>query len=269
MTSALMLAGCAAPPAPVDPATRPTAVATPTGPQDAKPTGRKLFQLQIFQLAVPEGAISRNADFWKPFDEAFLSPPWKHDVLYKNGLRVGRAPLSELAAMQNQLDNSEATRKELIGTKGQDVEMEVHRGIDKEIVFAFDERGQAEGRDYYSVDNLFMLSFTQVPRQPDHIFLSLAPAIRDQKQKLTLGDDGRPRWAAATSIYQVGISTQLGVDECLVIAPSDVAARTSTSVGRAFMIEERPASRVEKVLVIVPRLIGNIEEVKQPVPRSR
>jgi hypothetical protein len=265
----ITLSGCEAPPKPDVAPTKPNPFATVAGPQDAKPTGQKLFQLQIFQLAVPEGSISRNTDFWKPFDEAFLVDLWQHDVLYKNGIRVGRAPLSELAAMQVQLDNAESKPSKLIGSVVQNVEMEVRRGIEKEIVFTFDRRGQAEGHDYYNVDNLFMVSFQQVARRPDHIQISIAPAIRDLHRKLFMGEDGQPKWEAPQTIYNVGISTELGIDECLVVSPSEVAINTSTSVGRAFLMEDRPASRVEKVLVIVPQLLGSLEEVKPGATRSR
>lgn len=259
----LTLAGCAAPQATTQPTTTVVASApTVTGPADAKPTGPQLFELKIFQLAVPEGSISRNAEFWKPFDETFLADLWKHDVLYKNGIRVGRAPLSELSAIRGELDDAETERSQLIGTNAQNVEIPLQQAVSHEIIFWFDGAGRSEGRDFFAVDNLFMLDFRQVPRRPDHVRLNLTPAVRDQKQKLSLGEDGRPKWKAATSIYEVGITTELGVDECIVIAPSDVAVSTSTSVGRVFMMEDRPAARVEKVIVIVPRLVGNIAEVK-------
>ena len=265
-----VLAGCATDGGDSITAISTSAPAKPTdaGPRDARPTAPQLYELQIFQLSIPEGSISRNVDFWKPFDETFLGL-WKHDVLYKNGLRVGRAPLTELAAIQGELDDAETSRSQLIGSKGQNVELELETGVGHEIVFAFDSQGRSEGHDFYSVDNLFMLGFRQVPRQPDHVYLDIAPAVRDQKQKLTMGTDDRIRWQQAQTIYQVGISTQLGVDECLVVAPSDVAVQTSTSVGRVFMMEERPAARVEKVLVIVPRVVGSLQELNPGPLRTR
>lgn len=266
---AAMLAGCGAPPKKPMASTGPTSQSSTQtfaenaiGPLDARKTAQQFFQLQIFQLAVPEGSISHNDAFWKPMDETFLGL-WQHDVLHKNGIRVGKAALTELASIQGQLDDAERSNSQLVGTQAKNFEIELRRGIDHETVFSFNKSGLSEGHDFSSVDNLFMIGFRQVPRHPERVFLDLAPAVREQQQKLVMEAD-MPKWVQMKTLYDVGIHTELGVNECIVVAPSSVAVNTSTSVGRVFMMEERPAARVELVLVIVPTIQRVVEEVATP-----
>jgi hypothetical protein len=123
-----------------------------------------------------------------------------------------------------------------------------------------------EGHDFTNVDNLFMLGFRQVPRRPDRVRLDIAPAVREHAQKLVM-EQGTPKWIQPTVLYEVGINLELGTDECLVIAPSSVALDTSTSVGRVFLMEERPAARVEMVLVVIPMIRQAIEQTVPRAPR--
>src|SRR5277367_3566362 len=52
--------------------------------------GPYVVQLDIYQLEVPFGALSRDDEFWKRVDETQINPA-DYDVLVKNGVRVGIA----------------------------------------------------------------------------------------------------------------------------------------------------------------------------------
>lgn len=266
------LAGCfpvgnkAGNPAASDPA-QPTADAgggdaTPVRPQDPVKTGQQFFQLEMYELAVPAGAISTNADFWKPFDETFLGM-WKHDVLYKNGLRVGLAPVNVLPMLAQQLENAETQESSLIGARGRDFEMAMKNNVDKQTIFYFDRNGRMSGKDYAPADNIFAISFRQTPRKSDHVRLAIAPAVREIAERIVRGNapGAAPKFLRPQTIFELGIEWDLGVDECLVISAADMANEVKVSVGRAFMTEERPAQIVEKALVIIPRIRGEMPEV--------
>lgn len=227
-------------------------------PQDPVKTPQQFFQLELYELVVPIGAISGSADFWKPFDETFLGL-WKHDVLYKNGLRVGRAPLTELAQLAEQLQDAEAQESSLIGARARDFEMPMKKGADRQTIFYFDADGQMQGKDYEPADNIFALSFRQTPRTSDHVRLVIAPAVRELQERITRGDG--PRFERPQTFFDLGIELDLGANECLVVAAADPARQVKVSVGRAFMTEERPAQLVEKAMVIIPRLRGELQEV--------
>jgi hypothetical protein len=237
----------------------PTLSVQTSPPMDAQETGQQYFQLEFVQLALPLGQVSQNADFWKPFDETFLGFE-VHAALDANGLRVGRAPRSELQALRNELQDAEQSKSSLVGTVGRDFEMNVRGNVERQTVNVFDLSGRQSMRDYDRCENLFAVNFRQTPRQPDRVQLSIAPAVREQKQRLAFDPGtGTIEWQQARSIYDLSIRLDLGADECLVISPSPRALDNSLAVGRIFLMEERPASIVEKVLVIVPILRTRVE----------
>src|SRR3954471_16116628 len=87
------LAGCqGGPPAPATqptpaPTTRPVVMDNVPRPEPRGP----VVHLDVYQMAVPRGAVSRSAEFWKRVDEQQIDPP-TYDLLLKNGVRVGIAP---------------------------------------------------------------------------------------------------------------------------------------------------------------------------------
>ena len=291
LIAATLLAGCQAAPKPAAPAStsdglpastvvtlappvleRP-AVAAPADDavaQDATQARQQYFQIVFYELRVPQGEISGNADFWKPFDESFLAGGlWQHDVLNKNGLRIGRAPLVELKYLRDKLAGAEETTQSLIGAESKDYEMEVRKDVAKETIFYADKNGALAGKDFEQVDNLFAFTFRRAPRHEDRVRVSLAPMIRDQKSKIEVVDRAkmRVRMTQPETLYDLGISTELGIDECLVIAPTKSALDNDSLVGRIFLMEDRPAERVEKILVIVPKVQGALIETTPTASR--
>lgn len=234
-------------------------------PADPVKTTQQLFVLEMYELAVPVGEISTNAEFWKPFDETFLGI-WKHDVLYKNGLRVGKAPLTELPFLVPQLQDAEITEGVVVGVRGRDFSMPMKKGVEKQTIFSFDAEGRMTGRDYDLADNIFALTFRQTPRTSDHVRIAIAPAVREVQERLVRGSASEgPKFQRPQTFFELGIDMDLGADECLIISSADLAKQVAVSVGRAFMTEERPAMLMEKALVIIPRMRGNLTEVTPTV----
>lgn len=283
--ASISLAGCAMPKpaAPATPAAasdglptakvitlaQPAAAATPQPATpvaaadgiDAAPARQQYFQIGFYELRFRQGEISGNAEFWKPFDETFLGI-WQHDLLNKNGLRVGRAPLLELQHLRDQLVGADETPQTLIGTESKDFEMSVRKDVAKQTIFYADKRGEFEGKDFERCDNLFAITFRRAPRHEDRIKLSITPIVRDQREKIEVVDreSMRVQMFQPESLYDLGVQTELGINECLVIAPNANALENKTNVGRIFLMEDRPAERVEKILVIVPKVKGSVIE---------
>ena len=254
MCAGVLLVGCAGPnkaesplpstaeaaDAPAAPSRLQQAIAQAELPRDPVKTGVQMFQLEFYSLAVPRGFISGNAEFWKPFDETFLGFD-VHTMLDSNGLRVGKAPLTELKALTDQLIEAETTHESLIGLKGKDFEMPVRGGIERQTVNVFDVGGRQNMRDFDKCENLFAINFRQAPRQPDHVQLAIAPAVREGARRLTLnGDSGGVEWVKPRSLYDLAIRLELAANECLVIAPGPRALDNSLSVGRIFLMERTP-----------------------------
>src|SRR5262245_6335138 len=67
---------------------------SPSAPRDAQPSVPMVFQLVCYQVSVPAGTVSRNEEFWKKIDEQAIAPA-QYDLLRRNGMRLGQAPLGE------------------------------------------------------------------------------------------------------------------------------------------------------------------------------
>lgn len=248
---------------------QPVVAVRSAAPQDAAKAVPQAFQIEFYELAVSQGTISANDDFWKPFDETFLGL-WKHEILNKNGLRVGRAPLVELSFLRDELESAEQKQRSLIGAEGKDVEIDVRRNVHRQTLFFSNRHGEYEGRDYERCDNLFAASFRQTPRKPDHVRISLAPMVRAQRQRMEVANLStfEVRVFQPQTLYDLGVELDLGVDECLVLSPTQAALDNQTLVGRIFMMEDRPAQRVEKILVVIPRLRGPLVETTPGIARQ-
>lgn len=250
-------------PVPVVPSVAPPEppIAQVEGPRDAQKAVQQFFEISFLDLKVPQGSISQNEAFWKPFDETFLGL-WQHDVLNKNGLRVGRATVAELSYLQKEVDGADADEKKLIGTESKDFEMEVRTNIPRQTIFYADRNGEFEGRDYEASDDLFAITFHRAPRHQDRVCIAIAPMIRGHKQKFAIANPEtlQVRMVPPETLYDLGVQVELALNECLVIAPSSAALENPSLVGRAFLMEDRPAERIEHVLVIIPRRQGTLTE---------
>src|SRR5688500_11404125 len=60
----------------------------------AAPTRLRIVRLEVLQLVVPLGAVSRSEEFWKHVEEQRIDVG-TYDLLRKNGWRLGIAPTSE------------------------------------------------------------------------------------------------------------------------------------------------------------------------------
>src|SRR3954468_15231941 len=93
--------------------------APPGAPRDAQPTVPLVFQLVCYQITVPVGTVSRNEDFWKRIDETALDPA-RYDLLRRNGMRLGVAPVSDIEQLCATLQDSPTPAK-VMGTIGPEV----------------------------------------------------------------------------------------------------------------------------------------------------
>lgn len=270
--SSAVLSGCvvtpekqaASQPTPSPDATAVTATEAPVNaPQmDALPTAQRVFQIQMYRFSMPAGTISQNPAFWKPADETFLGFN-THEVLNKNGLRVGRVPLADVQALLGELQDSEVAQDIVIGPGGTK-EIEMRTNVPAQTIFWYDIRdAHLEGQSFARSQNLYVVAYHQLPRRPDKIYVSFAPAVRELRPQLRM-DNGQVQWTPPDTIYALGIGCELGQDECVVIAPSPVATSVSSVLGAAFLIENGPAQQMERVMVIVPR-VRNVVQTNTPV----
>jgi len=234
-------------------------------PADPKATPRFVYQLQVFQLAVPQRSISDNSDFWKSLDEQAMGFE-VHSLLGKNGIRLGVAPKSDMQRVEPFLSDADATVQRMVGTAAQNVRMEMRTNIDQQTLFWINRAGEQIGRDFEKVDNIVFLSFRQMPRNPDKVRISFAPAVRSRIQKFQVGPRGGERIVEVVNeqtLFDLGIDVELNVNQYMVIAPSTISD-VSMSVGRQFLMKETPSGLRERVIVIVPSVIRIAEDSPSP-----
>jgi len=218
--------------------------------------GLRLVQLDVFDLRVPIGTISRNVDFWKRLDESFLGFD-RQITLDKNGVRMGLAPASEIAAIQSHLDTQQPRRSTIRAARVEEMDFEMRKNVQQQTLFVFDQVGDPVGRDFGPSDNLIYLSFRQALRNPQAVRVALAPAVRSDRTRLEYTGTGaevrvRER-TAETRFNYLDLNFEIPPDHFVVIAPSSKGT-IDTSIGRAFFTDETPSERMERVLVLIPRV---------------
>ena len=229
---------------------------------DARPGFTQAYVIHVFRLSVPANFVSGNAAFWKPIDETAVDPG-TYDLLYKNGVRVGTAPLSEFEAARTLLagamDAQGAKRSDVLATRAQQVEVEMKTNLPEQILFYFESLATgtaAVGRTYGECDNVFYLAFQPVPRAPDEVELSITPAVKTHRKRMEFtvrGNEQELTYASPESLYPLNLRVDLPLDRFMVVAPSP-GAQQETSIGRAFLTQDDPTQRRESVLVIVPQV---------------
>jgi hypothetical protein len=141
------------------------------------------------------------------------SPAWTsrpYDLLFKNGIRVGRAPISEWSYLRGLMEKHPARTQKLsfTGTEAKAVELEFKKGIDEQTIFYYDGQNNTVGRSFENCENVMGLSFQPAPRQPaGTVRVALCPVVRSLRRKIQfnwLNEEReiqfvRPRAACMTS----------------------------------------------------------------------
>lgn len=228
---------------------------------DAREAPRQVYQLDIYRVAAPRGKISNNEAVWRTLDEEIIDPSTR-DLLDKNGILVGTAPIEELKNLEEELANPELSRKSLVGQKAQRVELELQTNIRDQTLFWFDSNGELRGRTFDACSNYLAFSFRSTLRSPDKVTLDIAPLVRGQRTQISVIGNGPQReveFVKPETIYDLGISVELPLDRFVIIAPSN-QSRINTSIGHLFFTRDDPAQQMECAIVIVPQIVRMLEQ---------
>src|SRR5678815_2352059 len=97
------------------------------------------MRVEIYQLQVPFGTISKNAEFWKHIDENAVDVG-TYELLLKNGVRVGQAPVAEWDYFRQIMSQYPAITQQasLVAAEAKPVEMPVRKQIVNQDLFYFD-----------------------------------------------------------------------------------------------------------------------------------
>src|SRR4051812_29717255 len=222
-----------------------------------RPEPMTVQQLDIYQIVVPMGAVSRSDEFWKRVDEQTVDIA-TYDLLLKNGMRVGIANNSEWPYFKAIIDQHPTKSRQCsaAGGDGGAVEMVLKEKINFENVFYLNDTNQVFGRTYEHCENAVGISYQPAPRKPGTVRISVCPLVRSLRKhfEVTFRNEEREiQYVAPENLYDLNLITDVPLDGFLVIAPSD-HARIPSSLGSSFLVGGNISERFEQVLLLVPRV---------------
>ena len=266
----LSAAGCppATPAPPGPPAPRPPTMTMQRGRGSASMAALRAsaaaqapvqMQLDLYQLVVPFGTVSRNEQFWKRVDEQAVDIA-TYDLLLKNGVRVGVAPVAEWGRFSDTMQEHPAQTKvnTLVGASAKPVELPMRKELRWQNIFYFDRRSQLQGRTFERCENLMTMTVQSAPRKADTMRVAITPMVRGQRKMLeysaTNNELGEVAYVAPERFYDLNLRVDIPPDHFLVVAPSEQAT-WPTSIGSSFFVTDGAAERMETVLLIVPTTV--------------
>lgn len=223
------------------------------------PEGPVQLQADVYQLVLPQGAVSGNEAFWKRVDEQAVDVA-TYDLLYKNGVRVGVAPIAEWDRFRELIAEHPATTKAntLIGADAKVIELPVRKEVRAQTIWYFDARNDSIGRTYDECENFVTMTLQSAPRKAGTMRVALCPVVKSARKRLEFTslnrELGELQYVAPERLYDMNLRVDVPPDQFLIVAPSSEAA-WPTSIGNTFFITNGPAERMEHVLLIVPRTI--------------
>jgi hypothetical protein len=240
-------------------------------PRDAAGPVRELFRIDVYQFTAPLGSLSRNEDFWKRIDEQCVDVG-TYDLLFKNGLRVGVAPISEFDGIRKHIDADASCHcMSVTGTVAKQVQLETRKDLLEQWIFHYDQNNSLVGRSYDRCTDLLNLSFEPTPHKPGSVRVKLSPMVRSNRTRLefsVLNEERQINYVSPEIFYDLNIRVDVSPDSFFILAPS-VNSDRLTSVGHAFLTADSATERLEQVLVLVPRPLNAGDPLGPPIQASR
>jgi hypothetical protein len=234
--------------------------------------GRKIriVQLDVYQLVVPLGAISRSEEFWKHVDEQSVDVG-TYDLLRKNGWRVGMAPTGEWNYFHDIIETYPASSKpsalsaSAVGGNSS-MELSMKTAVPYQNVFYFNDVNALYGRTFERCDNLLNVTLQQVPRKPGVARVTVCPTVRSLRRRfeVTMKNDERViEYVHPEHLYDLNLQTDIPAGQFLVLAPSP-EVKWKTSLGATFLVQDAAAERLETVILLVPHAVEMEETTTRP-----
>jgi hypothetical protein len=230
---------------------------------------RRVVQMDVFQLHIPLGAISRSEEFWKHVDEQSVDVG-TYDLLRKNGWRIGIAPTSEWDYFLDIIENYPASPKPTSlaaapGGDGASLQLSLGKGIPYQVLSYFNDENRLFLRSYEDCENLISISLQQAPRKPGEARVSVCPTVRATYRRYQVinssdkAGEREIRYERPERLYDLNCEVDIPIDHFFVVAPSP-EVKWKTSLGQTFLVQNGGADRYEQVLLLVPR-VKELEEV--------
>jgi len=212
--------------------------------------------LDVYQLTVPYGAVSRSQEFWKRINETSVDVATS-DLLQKNGLRVGVAPASEWSYFRAIIEQFPAVTRHMAVTGGGEgsLELSMKQGVEFQNLAYLTDDNTLIVRTYEHCEDLIAVAFQPAPRSPGQVRMTMCPLVRATRRKFTVSVTNGEReydYVKPERLYDLNLCADIPVEGFLIVAPSTLS-RFSTNLGTTFLTDGGIAEKVEHVLLVVPR----------------
>ncbi len=219
------------------------------------------LQLEVYQMALPIGAVSRSDDFWKHVEEQRLDAA-TYDLLLKNGVRAGVAPNDDWDYFKEILERNHVKPERGVATAngGGTVELSMTTSVPEETIFYLDDIGALHGRTYEHCENLLGVAFWPEPRHPGEVRLAVSPTIRSLRTYLQYSvqeNESEIKEVRPEYLYDLNLRIVIPPNSFLVIAPSRESKWPAT-LGNAFFHVNGQAEQLEQVLILAPHVLSRI-----------
>lgn len=232
----------------------------------------RVVQLEVFQIEVPFGAVSRSEEFWKHVDEQTVDVG-TYDLLRKNGWRVGVGPTTEWAYFRDIIDAYPASTSRASlstgpagGTGTTELPLKDKKGIPYQNIWYFDDANSLRGLTFERCDNVINVAVQHVPRKPGEARVTVCPVVRSLRYRFEVtrkNDERIIEYVQPEHLYDLNLQTDIPVGHFLVIAPAP-EVKWRTSLGATFLVNDGAAERIETLLLMVPRAIDLAETITRP-----
>ena len=212
--------------------------------------------LDVYQLTVPFGAVSRSQEFWKRVNETSVDVA-TYDLLQKNGFRVGVAPAADWSYFRAIIEQFPVVTKRMTITGGPagTLELEMKKGVEFQNLAYLTDDNTLVARTYEHCEDAIAVAFQPAPRRPGQVRMTMCPLVRARRKKFevsVLNEEREYDLVRPERLYDLNLCADIPVESFLVVAPC-TTAKWASNLGTTFLVDEAPTEKVERVLIMVPR----------------
>lgn len=223
------------------------------------PGQNTVFYLDVYQVAVPIGAVSTSDEFWRQVDEDPIDPI-RRDLLQKNGIRAGIGETADWDYCRSLIENYPhfARSGSAVATGTGTVELVMKQNVLTQDIFLLRGQGRMTGRTYDRCHNIIGVSFWPDPRQQDVMRITISPTVRSTRTFLEYNRSNQekdPPFIDRTPeyLYDLNLEVRISGDKFLVMGLAKTGQSEPTSLGHQFLTLDGDVEKKEQVVFFVPR----------------
>ena len=247
----------------------------PRDSADAHPAVPILVRLNVYQVTVPSRIVSRNEAFWKHLDESpAVLDPATHDVLDKNGIRVGIAPQSDWDYFHDILIRQHAITQ-MSGSAGErptTLEVSLRPIQPQQDIYWYDSDSELSGQFYEWCEDILSIRFLPTPRRPGDVTVTVTPLLRSSRELIEYtvrGEEAMPHFKEVYPeyLFDLKLRAVIPFNSFMVVAPSPMA-RLKELLGHELLVHDGKGEQFDTIVLISPQAFRLDEPETKPATRE-